>query len=45
MRDLFHAFFIDRKKTPMKSHKCLSEQKLISLRKLPVEHIFFISLR
>ena len=40
MRDLFHAFFITKKKTPMKSHKCLSEQKLISLRKLPVEHIF-----
>lgn len=39
MRDLFHAFFIT-KKTPMKSHKCLADQKLISLRKLPVEHIF-----
>ena len=43
MRDLFHAFFITKKKTPMKSHTCLSEQKLISLRKLPVEHIFYIS--
>jgi len=39
MRDLFHAFLF-AKKTPMKSHKCLAEQKLISLRKLPVEHIF-----
>ena len=39
MRDLFHAFLL-LKKTPMKSHKCLTEQKLISLRKLPVEHIF-----
>ena len=39
MRDSFHAFFITKKKAPMKSHKCLAEQKLISLRKLPVEHI------
>jgi len=40
MRDLFHASLMKKKKTPMKSHKCLAEQKLISLRKLPVEHIF-----
>jgi len=37
--NIYVVFFI-AKKTPMKSHKCLAEQKFISLRKLPVEHIF-----
>ena len=37
---IYFTLFLLLKKTPMKSHKCLSEQKLISLRKLPIEHIF-----
>ena len=35
-----YVVFFALKKTPMKFHRCFTEQKLISLGKLPVEHIF-----